>query len=99
VTEVGAGGVVIARWVKTRRFHRDYDKLTVELRDQLDGKLQDLSKNPRPAGLRFEKLKGYSKPDIYTIHITGNYKASMQIEGAVATLRRAGTHDDIDRAP
>jgi hypothetical protein len=99
LTRVGTGGLVVSRWQKTRRFHRDYDKLTIELRDMVDGKLQDLSKNPMPAGLRFEKLNGYNNPDIYTIHITGNYKASMQTEGSVATLRRAGTHDDIDRAP
>jgi plasmid maintenance system killer protein len=37
--------------------------------------------NPRPPGLRFEKLQGYRRPDIYTIHVTGNFKISMEIEG------------------
>lgn len=73
MTEIGTGGVVITRWRKSRRFHRDYDKLTIELRDLVDQKLQDLTRNPRPPGLRFEKLKGHKKPDIYTIHVTGNY--------------------------
>jgi mRNA-degrading endonuclease RelE of RelBE toxin-antitoxin system len=99
VTEIGAGGVVIARWRKSKRFHKDYDRLTVELRDQVDQKLQDLPKSPRPPGLGFEKLKGYSKPDIYTIHVTGNYKLSMSIDGSIAQLRRVGTHDEIDRQP
>ena len=99
MTEVGAGGVVITRWHKLKRFHRDYEKLTLQQRDLVDQKLQDLSKNPFPPGLRFEKLKGYSDPDIYSIHIDGNYKATMEINGSAASLRRVGTHDDIDRAP
>jgi mRNA-degrading endonuclease RelE of RelBE toxin-antitoxin system len=97
VTRVGAGGVVIKRWAKSRRFHKDYDKLTIEQRDTVDQKLQDLCKDPRPPGLAFEKLKGYDA--IYTIHITGNYKLSLDIVGSDAILRRVGTHDDIDRAP
>lgn len=99
MTIVGSGGVTVSRWAKTRRFHRDYDKLTLEQRDLVDQKLQDLTKVPMPPGLGFEKLKGYSSPDIYTIHVTGNYKASMSVSGSQATLRRVGTHDEIDRAP
>jgi hypothetical protein len=96
VTKVGAGGVVIKRWAKTRRFHKDYEKLPIELRDIVDQKLQDLCRDPRPPGLGFEKLKGCG---IYTIHITGNHKVSMEIQGSDAFLRRVATHDEIDRSP
>lgn len=99
MTITGAGGVKIDAWRKSKRFHKDYDKLTISLRDLVDQKLQDLVKSPIPLGLRFEKLKGHSNPDIYTIHITGNYKASMDIDGASAFLRRVADHDEIDRAP
>lgn len=99
MTITGAGGVKIDTWRKAKRFHRDYDKLTLEQRDLVDQKLQDLVKQPMPAGLRFEKLNGYANPDIYTIHITGNYKASMEIDGAAAFLRRVADHNEIDRAP
>ena len=99
MTVTGTGGVVIASWRKLRRFHRDYDKLTIELRDRVDEKLQDLAKTPRPSGLCFEKLKGYSAPDIYSVHVTGNYKLTMEIEGSRANLRRVADHDEIDRAP
>lgn len=99
MTITGAGGVKIDAWRKSRRFHREYDKLTIEQRDLVDQKLQDLVKQPMPAGLRFEKLKGYANPDVYTIHITGNYKASMEIVGEDAFLRRVAPHDEIDRAP
>ena len=96
---VGAGGVALTRWKKSKRFHKDYEKLTIELKDKVDGKLQDLCTNPRPPGLAFEKLQGYSNPDYYTIHVTGNYKISLEINGSEAFLRRVANHDEIDRAP
>jgi hypothetical protein len=96
MTVVGAGGVRISKWQKGRRFHRDYDKLTIELRDLTDIALQDLVKDPRPSCLRFEKLKGWE--GIYTAHITGNYKMSMELhDGSCAYLRRVANHDEIDR--
>lgn len=94
MTIVGAGGHTLKRWAKSIRFHREYDKLTIELRDTVDRKLQDLSKSPMPPGLAFEKLSGCSKPDIYTIHATGNYKISFEINDGTAFLRRVGTHDE-----
>lgn len=99
MTVTGSGGVVIGLWKKSKRFHSDYQKLSIELRDLVDSKLQDMSRQVRPPGLRFEKLKGYSDPDVYTIHITGNYKLSMEIRGDCAFLRRVANHDEIDRAP
>lgn len=99
MTLTGVGGVVISCWRKSKRFHREYDKLTIDLRDLVDGKLQDLVKTPRPSGLRFEKLKGYTNPDIYTVHVNGNYKVSMEIDGEKAFLRRVSDHNEIDRAP
>lgn len=99
MTDVGVGGVVITRWSKSKRFHREYDDLETQLKDLVDQKLQDLVLNPRPPGLRFEKLKGHSNPDIYTIHVNGNYKISMEIRGSYAWLRRVGNHNEIDRQP
>ncbi|MDR2219758.1 MAG: type II toxin-antitoxin system RelE/ParE family toxin [Methylobacillus sp.] len=99
MTVTGAGGVKIATWRKGRRFHRDYDKLDIGTRDLTDEALQQLTKEPRPPGLRFEKLKGHSNPDIYTIHVTGNYKVSMEIDSSCAFLRRVANHDEIDRQP
>jgi len=100
MTITGAGGVVIARWKKSKRFHKEYDKLPNDLRDLVDQKLQDLALSARPPGLRFEKLSSYSDPDIYTIHVTGNYKVSLEINnGTTAFLRRVAVHNEIDRAP
>jgi plasmid maintenance system killer protein len=100
MTQVGSGGVVISRWAKSKRFHRDYDRLSLDLKDLTDQALQALASSPRPPGLRFEKLKGYRDPEIYTIHVTGNYKVSFELlDGSCAFLRRVANHDDIDRAP
>ena len=99
MTITGAGGLQVSTWRKSKRFHREYDKLPLDMRDLVDQKLQDLVKSPMPAGLAFEKLKGYSNPDFYTIHVTGNYKVSMEIDGSAAFLRRVAVHNEIDRAP
>ncbi|HEY9210365.1 MAG TPA: hypothetical protein VIO56_03050 [Methylotenera sp.] len=99
MTDVGAGGVQIVRWKKSTRFHKDYTKLDNGIKDLADQKLQDLVKDPRPPGLSFEKLKGHSNPDLYTIHLNGNFKLSMEIDGGHAFLRRVANHDEIDRQP
>lgn len=97
--EIGAGGLKITAYDFSNRFKRDFKKLDPALKNRLKDKLEDLLKNPMPPGLGFEKLKGYSDPDIYTIHVTGNYKISMEIVGTLAKLRRVSPHDDIDRLP
>jgi mRNA-degrading endonuclease RelE of RelBE toxin-antitoxin system len=90
---------VIARWSKLKRFHKEYDKLDVATKDLVDSKLQDLTQSPMPPGIRFEKLKGYTNPDIYTIHVNGNYKISLEIKSQHAHLRRVASHDELHRAP
>jgi len=99
MTIIGGGGVTIVAIERLVTFTKDYKKLTVELQSLTKSKIKDLLKNPRPPGIRFEKLKGYRKPNIYTIHVTGNYKISFEIKGSTAILRRIGTHNLIDRKP
>lgn len=99
MTRVGAGGVAISFLQTTTRFEREYRKLDATIKDRVDEKLPLLLANPRPPGLRFEKLKGYKRPDIFTIHITGNYKLSFEIDGTTAVLRSIACHNDIDRSP
>jgi len=99
MTIVGVGDVVIRNLSTLTCFDRDFRKLDPQLQKTVKEKLEDLLRDPRPSGLKFEKEKGYSNPDIYTIHVTGNYKISMEIVGDKATLRRVGNHDEIDRAP
>ena len=99
MTRVGTGGVAISALSTRSTFDRDFKKLDTAMQDRVLAKIADLQADPRPPGLRFEKLKGYRRPDIYTIHITGNYKLSFEIIGATAVLRRVSCHDEIDRRP
>ncbi len=99
MTLVGSGGISISDLNTTKRFDKDYAKLERQLKELVNEKITGILINPMPPGLRFEKLKGYSKPSIYTIHITGNYKVSLEILGNMATLRRVACHDDINRNP
>jgi len=99
MTVVGSGGVVIKKVDKKNKFTRDFQKLTPHYQELFREKLKDLLKDPRPPGLRFEKLQGYRNPNIYTIHLDGNYKASFEIEGDTVIFRTVGPHNKIDRSP
>lgn len=99
MTIIGRGGVVIKSFDYLERFRKDFSKLTPEMQELVHVKIKDLLKNPRPPGLRFEKLKGITNPSVYSIHVTGNYKISFEIIGDCAMLRRVANHDTIDRSP
>lgn len=82
-------------------FKNSVKKLAPEIKEGLIQALKDLRADPQPARLRLEKLSGYRRPDIYTIHITTNHshKASFELDGSIAVMRRVGTHKEIDRTP
>ncbi|MBA2593420.1 MAG: hypothetical protein M3495_14605 [Pseudomonadota bacterium] len=86
MTRVGAGALRITEVSFKNRFRRDLRKLPPEIRERLMERLKALYQDPIPAGLRFEKLKGYARPDIYTFHIDGNYKASIEIHGGQRSI-------------
>lgn len=103
MTVIGAGGIKFTRYRFNSRFKRELDKLSPGLKQRTLEKIADLCKDPRPAGLAFEKLKGYRNPDLYSIHVTGNYKVSLEVrsekDACIAILRRVAPHNQIDRAP
>lgn len=108
MTVIGSGGIRFDLYDRTSRFKREYKRLDKPMQERVRDKLVDLLKHPFPPGLAFEKLKGYSNPDIYSFHVTGNYKASLAVERragkdgqtlTVAVLRRIAPHNEIDRAP
>lgn len=82
-------------------FKRSVQRLSPDIRAQLQQALKDLKKDPQPGRLKLEKLQGYKNPFIYTIHFTGNnsHKLSFELKGDVAVMRRVGTHRKIDRCP
>jgi len=88
MTAIGSGGVSIVSVKFSAKFQKQFKKIPLEIVKLTPEKLNTLLKNPFPAELKFEKLKGCHKPDIYIIHnIAGNYKISMEIEGNTAILR------------
>lgn len=99
MTIVGGGGIRITEIKYKKRFKKDFKKAPKDIQDLLEKKLAQLTQNPIPSGLRFEKLKGFRRPDIYTFHLTGNYKVSLEIRDSTAILRRLACHDDMDTAP
>lgn len=82
-------------------FANDFKRLAPEIKVLAAKSISDLQRDPMPKRLRFEKLSGYRNPSIYTIHVTSNHshKASFELVGTMAVLRRIGTHKEIDRAP
>ncbi len=99
MTVIGQGGVLITAIDYKTSFKRHFKKLTPQMQALTEAAIQELIAVPRPSGLRFEKLKGYRRPDIYTVHITGNYKLSFEINKQTAILRNIGNHNKIDRNP
>lgn len=97
------GGRPIARIETTKRFDKDLAKCRKkkpELFNAACEALKDLKKDPQPGYLRFEKLKGHE--GIYTVHVTGEFKISMEFDESDAQkvlLRRLAHHDKIDSTP
>lgn len=82
-------------------FVRSFSSLPDEIAALAIIAIIDLLKDPAPARLRLHKLGGFKNPKVFTIDITSNHshKISLEIEGNIAILRKAGTHKEIDRAP
>lgn len=84
-----------------KSFQNSYGALSDEVKSAFKEAYRLLLQDPQPKKLRLEKLSGYKRPGIYTIHITANHshKLSFELVGTVAELRRIGTHKEIDRTP
>lgn len=98
---MSSNGIKIENKIFTDRFKRDYKKLSPDLKIHVDNALKGLERNPIPSSLRFEKLKGYKNPNIYSIHVTSNHshKITFEILSSTAIFRRIGTHKEIDTEP
>lgn len=82
-------------------FQNSFSKLPDDIKSEARAVIAALLEHPLPARLRFEKLKGYRNPNIYTVHVTRNHshKLSFEMVGSIAVLRRVATHKQIDTAP
>lgn len=76
MTVTGAGGVSFKNRKKSKRFHKDYDKLDIPMRDLVDEKLQEFTKQPIPSGWhlkssRATQTRTYTQstsPEISSLH-------------------------------
>lgn len=75
----------------TERFRRDYLRLSEEIQDQIDGKLDLFLLSPRHPSLQVKKMQGTA--DIWELRVSLGYRLTFQIQGDRYILRRVGTHD------
>ena len=90
------------RLSRSDAFKAAFGKLDPTLQEQVVEALRALRAGPPyPRRLRYEKLRGFRHPSVYTIHVTRNHshKISIEVNGDIAHLRKLGTHKEIDRAP
>jgi hypothetical protein len=85
---------------RSKRFLKEYGKLDPVIQSRANTSLEKLLMNPRPPGINFEQLTGYSDPLIFTLKVDSNFRISLEmIEETTAWLRRVAKHDDIYRSP
>ena len=78
----------------TELFKKDYGDLPVKIQHALDKALIFLIANPRHSSLRSKKLPG---TEIWYARISRGYRFTFQYGGNHIILRRAGTHDILNR--
>lgn len=78
----------------TEPFERDYRELPRQVQRALDKALAFLSTGQRLPSIRAKKLPGTA---IWYARITRAYRFTFQIEKDMIILRRAGTHEILNR--
>ena len=78
----------------TEPFKKDYAELPIKIRRALDKALKLLVANPRHHSLRSKKLPS---TEIWYARITRDYRFTFHYSGDLVILRRAGTHDILNR--
>ncbi len=72
-------------------FLKAYEKLSAELRDQVDKQLTLLADNPHHPSLRTHKRRG--EEYLWQARITRNYRLFFRIEGSIIALVSLGPHE------
>jgi mRNA-degrading endonuclease RelE of RelBE toxin-antitoxin system len=75
----------------TRRFERDYARLSEDIKARAEKQIALLLADPRHVSLNIKKMGGYES--IWEGRITRSYRFTFQITEDTYTLRRIGTHD------
>ncbi|MFQ5341735.1 MAG: type II toxin-antitoxin system YafQ family toxin [Anaerolineae bacterium] len=80
---------------RTRRFKKDYRKLSPDLQRRVDGKLRLLLQDPRHPSLRVHKIRGTD--DVWELSVTMNCRLIFEIETEYYVLLAVGPHDIVER--
>lgn len=80
---------------RTRRFKKDYRKLSADLQRRVDTKLRLLLQEPRHPSLRVHKIRGAE--GVWELSVTRNYRLIFEIETGYYVLLAVGPHDVVDR--
>ncbi len=78
----------------TRRFDKDYARLSEEIKDMFDQKLKLFFENQNHPSLRVKKMAGH--PTIWEASITMQYRFTFEVQNDTYILRRIGTHDILN---
>lgn len=75
----------------TKRFDREFARLSKELQKLCAKALVLLADNPHHPSLRVKKMQGH--PDIWEARLSEGYRVTFNMDGDVCILRRVGPHD------
>jgi len=77
----------------SKRFQKDYKKLSKNIQKRTDIKLDFLLQDIRHPSLRIKKFRKYR--DIFELSITMQYRCLFSIKSNVCSLQRIGKHDEV----
>ena len=80
---------------RTRRFKKDYQKLSTNIQQRTDEKLRFLLLNRHHPSLRVRRVRGV--PGLWELSVTMNYRVVFEIERDCYVLLGVGPHDILDR--
>jgi len=80
---------------RTRRFKKDYQKLSTDIQRRTDEKLRLLLLDRRYPSLRVHRVRGV--PGLWELSVTRNYRVIFEIERDCYVLLGVGPHDILDR--
>lgn len=93
------GAIIKSVKLDAPSFINSFKKLPANIQYQAKENIKSmLGVEKMPAKLHYHKMKGC---EIWCIHIStcSKYKASFTVENNIATFRKAGEHDRVDRSP
>lgn len=79
----------------TRRFRKAYQKLPDEIHRRADRSCEKFEQDPHHPSLRFKKIHPYEP--IYSVRISGSFRALGLLEDDTMIWFWIGSHEDYDK--